>query len=160
MSVYHTLELCKKRLQAYSQIWMKNMSTVLEIIALGLSFVLVFKPGCVLELLGCFKQCARATSYTNYLRISRAGTQGSVILKHLSWLQCETKFQMQWWSILSSSRTWHWSARYRVEIYLETLEIWKLTNLNKVDFSQNTIYATFQWHINHSYWLIKYISKN
>lgn len=57
------------------------MSTVLEIIALGLSFVLVFKLGCVLELLGCFKQCAQATSYTSYLRISRGGTQESVILK-------------------------------------------------------------------------------
>lgn len=46
------------------------MSTVLEIIALGLSSVLVLKLGCILELLGFFKQCAQATSYSYYLRLS------------------------------------------------------------------------------------------
>lgn len=46
------------------------MSTVLEIIALRLSSVLVLKLGCILELLGFFKQCAQATSYSYYLRLS------------------------------------------------------------------------------------------
>lgn len=46
------------------------MPTVLEIIAPGLSSVLVLKLGCLLELLGFFKQCAQATSYSYYLRLS------------------------------------------------------------------------------------------
>lgn len=146
---------------------MKTMSTVLEIIALGLSFVLVFKLGCVLELLGCFKQCAQATSYTNYLRISRGGTQESVILKApqliAMWDQISDAmveyfvFQQNMTPKCPVGRAIAW---YKVEIYLGTLEIWKVTNLNQVDVSQNIIYDTFQWHISHSYWLIKYISKN
>lgn len=60
---------------------MKSLSTGLETIALGLYFELVLNLGCILELLGCFKQCTQAISYTKYLRISGDGTQESVIFK-------------------------------------------------------------------------------